>query len=219
MKTANLKKAGALALLSAATFTVASPLHAQAIAPDLANEAKTACIDKAKADGYTLKDIVSVEPYDATGDRVRVVLNLEKGGAAARLTCGYTKGDRSVAFDAGQAADTARDTAQGVNPWLWLLLPLIAIPLLLGLTRGRQRAATYDNYATRTPAERTEGFVRTNGEALDVYSGPGTTYRVTGSLRNGDRVVLTGRKENNWLELENGGWIPAQYVETSYRTI
>lgn len=221
MKMANLKKAGALAMIGAATLAVATPIHAQGtVAPDLANAAKTACINKAQADGYTLKDVLSVEPYDATGDRVKVVLNLVKNNAEARLTCGYTKGDQSVSFDPGAAAETAQDTARGVNPWLWLLLPLIGIPLLIALTRGRQRPAEDDNYATRTTTTgRTEGFVRTNGEALDVYSGPATTYRVTGTLRNGDRVVVTGRRENNWLELENGGWIPAQYVETSYRTI
>lgn len=221
MKTTNFKKAGVLAMLSAATLAVASPIQAQGtVAPDLADAAKTACINKAQADGYTLKDILSVEPYDATGDRVRVVLNLVKGGTEARLTCGYTKGDQSVAFDAGQSAETATDTARGVSPWLWLLLPLIGIPLLIALTRGKQRTNDYNNSAIPTTGtERTEGLVKTNGEVLDIYSGPGTTYRVTGTLRNGDRVNLTGRRDNNWLELENGGWIPAQFVETSYRTI
>lgn len=230
MKTTHLKKAGVLAIISAATLAVASPIQAQGtVAPDLANAAKTACIDKAKADGYTLKDIVSVAPYDATGDRVRVVLNLVKGGSEARLTCGYTKGDKSVSFDAGQAAgqavdnaqDAAQDATRGVSPWLWLLLPLIGIPLLIALTRGKQRTTDYDNYNTRTTVggERTEGLIKTNGEALEVYSGPGTANQITGRLRNGDRVVLTGRRENNWVELENGGWIPAQFVETSYRTI
>ncbi|PSF38595.1 SH3 domain-containing protein [Aphanothece hegewaldii CCALA 016] len=221
MKTTNLKKAGVLAILSAATLAVASPIQAQGtVAPDVANAAKTACIDKAKADGYTLKDILTVEPYDATGDRVKVVLNLVKGDTEARLTCGYTQGDQSVAFDNNQTTENTQNNDRGVSPWLWLLLPLIGIPLLIALTRGKQRTTDYNNYATQTTGtERAEGFVRTNGEALDVYSGPGTTYRVTGTLQNGDRVNLTGRKENNWLELENGGWIPAQFVETSYRTI
>lgn len=221
MKTANLKKTGVLAMLSAATLAIASPIQAQGtVAPEVANAAKTACIDKAQADGYTLKDILSVEPYDATGDRVKVVLNLVKGGTEARLTCGYTKGDQSVAFDAGSPAETATEPDRGVNPWLWLLLPIIGIPLLILLTRGKQRTDNYDNDTIRTAGtERTEGLIKTNGEELDIYSGPGTTYRVTGTLRNGDRVTLTGRKENNWLELDNGGWIPAQFVETSYRTI
>ncbi|GFE69332.1 SH3 domain-containing protein [Chroococcus sp. FPU101] len=224
MKTTNLKKAGVLAIISAATLAVASPIQAQGtIAPDLSNAAKTACIDKAKADGYTLKDILSVEPYDATGDRVKVVLNLVKGGTEARLTCGYTQGDKSVSFDAGQAAGQAVDNAQeatrGVSPWLWLLLPLIGIPLLIALTRGKQRTTDDDNYNTRRTvgAERTEGLVKTNGEDLEVYSGPGTANQITGRLLNGERVILTGRRENNWVELDNGGWIPAQYVETSYR--
>lgn len=236
MKTNHLKKVSALAMLSAATLAVASPIQAQGtVAPDLANAAKTACIDKAKADGYTLKDILTVEPYNNASDRVKVVLNLVKGGTEARLTCGYTKGSNAVTFDGGQSANQTANNTQtttttpdttnrgGVSPWLWLLLPLIGIPLLIALTRGRQRTTTtdYDNYATRDTVgtARTEAMVKTNGEALDVYSGPGTTYRVTSTLRNGERITLTGRRENNWVELENGGWIPAQYIESTYRTI
>lgn len=68
-------------------------------------------------------------------------------------------------------------------------------------------------------ARHTEGVIRTNGELLDVYSGPGTSYRVVSNLRNGQRVVLTGRQDNSWVELENIGWVPAQYIEADTRYV
>jgi hypothetical protein len=42
---------------------------------------------------------------------------------------------------------------------------------------------------------------------------------VTGNLRNGQRIVLSGRYDNDWVELENGGWVPVRFVETATRYV
>jgi uncharacterized protein YgiM (DUF1202 family) len=218
MKSISLQKSLTAALISVAALSVAVPSYAQAaIAPELAEKAKKACIDKAQAKGYTLKDVTSVEPYDATGDRVKVVLNLTKNadGTEARLTCGYSDKDGAAAFD----GDTTTAQRQGF-PWWWLLLPILGIPLLFALLRGKERPVetTANVYNTATTTAR-EAVVRANGEYLDIHSGPGTAYQVTGTLRNGQRVMLSSRRDNNWVELETGGWVPVEYLDldTSYR--
>jgi hypothetical protein len=221
MKNLSLKKAATLAMFSAVTLSLVPPSYGQApsVPKELADKAKQACIAKAQADGFKLKDVTSVEPYDQTGDRVKVVLNLTKiaDGTEARLTCGYSK-DGVAAFDGNTAP-----AKEGGFPWLWLLLPLLGIPLLFALLKGKERPET-DNvnvYNRAAQTVRTEAVVRANSEYLDVHSGPGTTYEVTGTLRNGQRISLSQRRDNNWAELETGGWVPLQYLDldTTYRQV
>jgi uncharacterized protein YgiM (DUF1202 family) len=233
MKSLNLRKAATVALFSVATLSVAYPSYGQAaVAPELAAKAKQACIDKAKADGFALKDVVSVDPYNGEADRVKVVLNLTKtaDGTAARLTCGYSK-DGKVAFGEDPAppvaqtspVQTTEPAKEGGFPWWLLLLPILGIPLLFTLFKGKEERPDAEVYerpvATRVG---TQAVVRANSEYLDIHEGPGTTYRVTGTLRNGQRVALANGRDNNWAELETGGWVPLEYLDldtTSYRQV
>ena len=220
MKSLNLRKAATVAFFSVATLSVAHPSYGQAaVAPELAAKAKQACIDKAKADGFALKDVVSVDPYNGEADRVKVVLNLTKtaDGTAARLTCGYSK-DGKVAF-----GDEPAPAKEGGFPWWLLLLPILGIPLLFTLFKGKEERPDAEVYerpvATRVG---TEAVVRANSEYLDIHEGPGTTYRVTGTLRNGQRVALANGRDNSWAELETGGWVPLEYLDLdtgSYRQV
>jgi uncharacterized protein YgiM (DUF1202 family) len=220
MKSLNLRKAATVALFSVATLSVAYPSYGQAaVAPELAAKAKQACIDKAKADGFALKDVVSVDPYNGEADRVKVVLNLTKtaDGTAARLTCGYSK-DGKVAF-----GDEPAPAKEGGFPWWLLLLPILGIPLLFTLFKGKEERPDAEVYerpvATRVG---TQAVVRANSEYLDIHEGPGNTYRVTGTLRNGQRVALANGRDNNWAELETGGWVPLEYLDLdtgSYRQV
>ena len=51
---------------------------------------------------------------------------------------------------------------------------------------------------------------------LKIHSGPGSSYRVYGRLRNGSRVYLTGRRVYNsgytWGHTTRGGWIATEYL-------
>jgi hypothetical protein len=120
-------------------------------------------------------------------------------------------------------------TEKGGFPW-WILIPLLGIPLLFWLFRGSRkeevvtRPTEVKTYTPPAPARELEpatrtttdfknyvtpsqAYIRGNGRSVDVYSGPATTYRVTGSLRDGDSVILSGRRENHWVELTDGGWV------------
>lgn len=215
------KFSGVLATASAALVLLTSPSYAQAVSPELEARAREACIQKAEADGFTLQDVVSVAAADA--DTVNVVLNLNRDGQLYKLTCGYSasKGSAMVADSAGTAARTYQPW---MNPWLLTLLPLlVGLPLLWAWTRGRS-SEEYLRYAGGRDThgryvERSEAIVRTDGSMLDIRSGPAGSYRITGNLRNGQRVKLSGRYENNWIELADGGWIPAEYLETSPRFV
>jgi hypothetical protein len=206
----SIKFLSAAALVSAIGFSLALPAVAQ-VSEELATRAREECIRKAEADGYTVNNVVSVEPDGGATDRVKVVLDLTRDGASAPLTCRLS-GDE-VAF--GDVMDNAAPVDLG-RLW-WLLLPLLGLPLLLWWANNRR--SEYDRYVrpAASYSRQAEGVIRTNGELLDVYSGPGTSYRVVSNLRNGQRVVLTGRQDNNWVELENIGWVPAQYVEADAR--
>lgn len=221
-KKLSIKLASAIALASSAMVSLTAPSYAQSTVPaDLAKRAQDSCVNNARADGYDLKEVVSVEPI-ADGD-VKVVLNLTRNGADARLTCTLNKAGDVVFGDDATAATSDTRTYQ---PWfhpLWLgLLSLLGLAALLWWLKGRgtEEAQYYPRQDYAVPhGERSEAIVTTNGEPLDIYSGPGTINKVTGNLRNGERVTLSGRQENNWVELADGGWIPMEYLESAARYV
>ncbi|SIT82816.1 SH3 domain-containing protein [Edaphobacillus lindanitolerans] len=53
------------------------------------------------------------------------------------------------------------------------------------------------------------GTAVVSGETLNIRSGPGLSHDITGSLRKGDRLTVTG-SEGDWLRVESGagnGWV------------
>ncbi|MBV9389532.1 MAG: hypothetical protein JOZ78_24180 [Chroococcidiopsidaceae cyanobacterium CP_BM_ER_R8_30] len=180
-----------------------SPVHAQGVSASLANAAKEACVNSAKSKGFQVDQIVSVAPSGT--DSANVILNLSRDGHPFKLTCGYSKTSGAAIGNDSTATTSA---SPDLRPLWWLLIPAIGLPLLLLWTRGRDSE-------TRTAVERYEAIVRRNGSSVDIHSGPGDSYKVTGTLHDRQRVVLSGRQDNNWVELSEGGWVPTQYLETS----
>ncbi|GAB4154441.1 MAG: hypothetical protein Fur0046_34370 [Cyanobacteria bacterium J069] len=170
--------------------------------------ATQSCVSNAESNGFALKEVVEAGASDRPGKDAKVVLTVTKDGAEARQTCYYSVADGGVSFE--DVAGTARNF-----PWWWLLLPIVGFPLLLAAFRGR------DNVA-RTVAEdplyaarevRPEGIVRSANQSVNVHSGPDSSYRITSTLYDGQRVTLSGRRENNWVELADGGWVQSQYSQ------
>ena len=196
----------AIACGSALLATV-PPALAQSTA-EMLQTAEAACIENAAADGYdpNLAQVVSSRAID--NDKVEVVLNLTKDGQNFdRLTCPFSASSGISNFISG-AADTV--AAPGLGRLWWMLLPLVGMPLLLAALRGRDRAV-----ATATPITNkvyTEGWVNTNGGPLDVREYATSNARVVRSLTNDEHVPLTGRYDNDWVELAEGGWVPSYYL-------
>ncbi|MDX2213283.1 MAG: SH3 domain-containing protein [Oculatellaceae cyanobacterium bins.114] len=68
-----------------------------------------------------------------------------------------------------------------------------------------------------TPPQTVAGQVRvtTNGSPLNLRSGPGTNYPVTGVIANGAVANTSGRTSGGWIELSNGDWISSSWVGRS----
>lgn len=212
----------ALTGCSALLVTTAMPALGQSTA-EMLKTAEQACIEKAAAEGYdpTRAEVISSESVDA--DTVKVVLNLTKdGNNFARLTCPYSASRGVVSF--GDAV-----TAPNNWNWLWwLLLPLIGIPLLLWLLRGRdQREYVAADRIRREPtrdyvsADRVQGrtytdaYVNTGGERLDVKEYPNQTAKVLRRLDHGEHLELTGQQDKGWVELLGGGWVESRFLRFS----
>ncbi|MFM7447363.1 MAG: SH3 domain-containing protein [Leptolyngbyaceae cyanobacterium] len=210
----SIKAAGILAVLAVAPVFLASP---QAQADPLAasiEDAKQACIADAQSKGFTLKEVASATSVSAKD--IQVVLMLDKGGAAAKLTCNYDTATRGAVLGNDTAGATGTTNNLGWSPLLWLLLPLLGLPLLLRWAKNHSEDVIVGDTGRRY-GERTDAVIRTTtGNTLDVHSGPGESYRVTSTLNHGQRVVLTGLYDNNWAELTSGGWVDSRYLDIGH---
>ena len=116
----------------------------------------------------------------------------------------------------------------GFNP-AWLL-PLLLLPLAFLFLRNRDgesgeptKVGTYTTPATpaavkvATPVATTttvnnvvEAMLRIQDSAIEVRSGAGLTDSVARTIAAGSKVRLSGRYQNDWAELAEGGWIAIQ---------
>ena len=208
MKRPHLSIIPSAALLLALVFPISSA-YAQAVSADVAKAATEACSRSAESKGFQVKGVVSVEPK-AGADGVNVVLNLDRNGQAFKLTCGYSKAAGAMFSD---DAGTASVAAPNLSSLWWLLLPLIGLPLLLAWTRGRDRKFY------RAYQERSEAIVRNDGKSLSIHSGPDASRTVTGVLYDGQQVTLSGRQDDNWVELADGGWVPKRFLDMSAKYV
>jgi len=116
----------------------------------------------------------------------------------------------------------------GFNP-AWLL-PLLLLPLAFLFLRNRDgesgeptKVGSYTTPATpaavkvATPVATTttvnqmvEAMLRIQDSAIEVRSGAGLTNSVARSIAAGSKVRLSGRYQNDWAELAEGGWIAIQ---------
>jgi uncharacterized protein YgiM (DUF1202 family) len=55
--------------------------------------------------------------------------------------------------------------------------------------------------------------ITTNGNGLNVRSGPGTSYGIVGGVANGQQVATTGQQQGDWIQLASGGWIDGYWAQ------
>jgi hypothetical protein len=120
----------------------------------------------------------------------------------------------STATHAAQAFDAAATVTALVQTRAAILAIVTQTPDIAGISDG-------------SSVERNEALIEVSVAGLNVRSGPGTNYAVTGSANNGQQFQILGQAYNcEWLQIgETGsaqprliGWISgaAQYV--AYRT-
>ena len=119
----------------------------------------------------------------------------------------------------------------GFNP-AWLL-PLLLLPLAFLFLRNREAdgesgeptkvgfdttPASPAAVKVETPVVTTttavnnvvEALTRVQDSAIEVRSGAGLTNSVARTIPAGSKVRLSGRYQNDWAELAEGGWIAIQ---------
>jgi len=141
--------------------------------------------------------------------------------------------DRQSQRDQVVVAEPKRGS--GFNP-AWLL-PLLLLPLAFLFLRNRDgesgeptKVGSYTTPATTaavkvaTPVATTttvnkmvEAMLRIQDSAIEVRSGAGLTNSVARSIAAGSKVRLSGRYQNDWAELAEGGWIAIQSLATDPR--
>jgi len=166
--------------------------------------------------------------------RLTCPYSLSKGVANAFGGANTAAADNSAATTTAPAeTTTTQDTGTAVNPgraW-WLLLPLGLGLLSWAALRGKNEGgATYGDVNTGTVNTGTtySGSYTNTGTAvttgtttsrnisveanahdgqLEVREQPDITSGVLRRVRNGDTVVLTGHRRNDWLEVVDRGWV------------
>lgn len=81
--------------------------------------------------------------------------------------------------------------------------------LARSLIAGGFPARVLDAEDREVPLYRT-GTVQVN-TSLRIRSGPGTSYAITGKLKNGDTVTIT-EECKGWGRLQQGGWVCLDYI-------
>jgi uncharacterized protein YgiM (DUF1202 family) len=66
----------------------------------------------------------------------------------------------------------------------------------------------------RQPENFAIAYVNTNGDPLNVRSGPGTGYSVINSLADGTRIVIV-QQQGNWAQIQGGGWVSANWISVT----
>jgi hypothetical protein len=117
------------------------------------------------------------------------------------------------------------------------LLPLLLLPLALIFLRSRDAdgesgqptkvgvyataatpaAVKLDTTATATVNKEVEAMLHIQDSAIDVRYGAGVTNAVARTVPAGSMVRLSGRYQNDWAELAEGGWISIQSLASDPR--
>ena len=140
--------------------------------------------------------------------------------------------DRQRQRDQVVVAEPKRDS--GFNP-AWLL-PLLLLPLAFLFLRNRDadaesgeptkvgvyttptKPAAVKVNTTATAANKVvEALIRVQDSAIEVRSGAGLTNSVARTIPSGSKVRLSGRYQDDWAELAEGGWIAIQSLASDPR--
>jgi hypothetical protein len=158
--------------------------------------------------------------------------NRDRTAVVQRDRTAVVQRDRQRQRDQVVVAEPKRDS--GFNP-AWLL-PLLLLPLAFLFLRNREAdaesgeptkvgvyttptkpaAVKVDTTAT-TANKVVEALIRVQDSAIEVRSGAGLTNSVARTIPAGSKVRLSGRYQDDWAELAEGGWIAIQSLASDPR--
>ena len=94
------------------------------------------------------------------------------------------------------------------------LKPISALPESLGYARAKPTPRP-----TQQPLPALQGdeyYATVTATTLNVRSGPGTSNAIVALLYSGERVIVTGQFEDNWVSIktvEFTGYVKADYLK------
>jgi hypothetical protein len=158
--------------------------------------------------------------------------NRDRTAVVQRDRTAVAQRDRQRQRDQVVVAEPKRDS--GFNP-AWLL-PLLLLPLAFLFLRNREAdaesgeptkvgvyttptkpAAVKVETTTTTANKVVEALIRVQDSAIEVRSGAGLTNSVARTIPAGSKVRLSGRYQDDWAELAEGGWIAIQSLASDPR--
>ena len=158
--------------------------------------------------------------------------NRDRTAVVQRDRTAVVQRDRQRQRDQVVVAEPKRDS--GFNP-AWLL-PLLLLPLAFLFLRNREadaesgeptkvgvyttptKPAAVKVDTTATAANKVvEALLRVQDSAIEVRSGAGLTNSVARTIPAGSKVRLSGRYQDDWAELAEGGWIAIQSLASDPR--
>ncbi|MEI6110740.1 MAG: SH3 domain-containing protein [Cyanobium sp. ELA712] len=161
--------------------------------------------------------------------------NRDRNAVVQRDRTAVVQRDTKRQRDQVVVAEPKRDS--GFNP-AWLL-PLLLLPLAFLFLRNREAdaesgeptkvgvyttptkpaAVKVDTTATTatTANKVVEALIRVQDSAIEVRSGAGLTNSVARTIAAGSKVRLSGRYQDDWAELAEGGWIAIQSLASDPR--
>jgi hypothetical protein len=103
-------------------------------------------------------------------------------------------------------------TGRNVDGWLQRTDGTWVSAQFISTTTAARPTPNPNPIANRPPVGGTvsAGVIRTNGNALNIRQSPGGS--VIGSVSNGSRIELSGRRVDGWVQLSNGGWVAENWV-------
>jgi len=157
--------------------------------------------------------------------------NRDRTAVVQRDRTAVVQRDRQRQRDQVVVAEPKRGS--GFNP-AWLL-PLLLLPLAFLFLRNREAesgeptkvgvyttpakpaAVKVETTATTTVNKVVEALLRVQDSAIEVRSGAGLTNSVARTITAGSKVRLSGRYQDDWAELAEGGWIAIQSLASDPR--
>jgi len=204
-------------LLLGITLSLVPAAYAQ-YTTDKETDVKNACKKAALDQGWTIQGLGAVSPDAKDKDKVPMVYSL---GEQKNLntTCQYDEKTKKATFVSEKAKqETTKELNKATaaedlfNPWGWLLVPIVlAVPFFL-----KRKEPAY-NTGAPSVAERSghyDGIIENRGNRVNVHNRPNANSDIVGALEDGQRIALSGRQDNNWSELSDGGWIPTRSLKS-----
>ena len=141
---------------------------------------------------------------------------------ARRFGHGVGMSQRGAQTMAGQHGKTAEEILSFYYPGVtWYVIdwedtsltPITALPVSLGYARAKPTPRPTQQPLPQLTGE--EYYASVTATTLNVRSGPGTNNSISALLYSGERVIVTGQFEDNWVSIktvEFTGYVKADYL-------